>query len=124
MKPNPVVWFEIYVSDMERAKRFYETVFQTKLEPLPAGPEIEMWAFPMKMAGEGAAGAICRMPGFEGGGGNVIIYFTSEDCSIEEKRVVAAGGKIQKSKMSIGDYGFISLAVDTEGNMIGIHSRA
>ena len=36
MKPNPIVWFEIYVQDMARARRFYETVFQCTLEPLAA----------------------------------------------------------------------------------------
>ncbi|MGB7816185.1 MAG: hypothetical protein WBL28_07525 [Methylotenera sp.] len=45
MKNNPVVWFEIYVQDMARAKAFYESVFQTKLEMMSEG-EIEMWAFP------------------------------------------------------------------------------
>ena len=46
MATNPVVWFEIYVQDMERAKKFYEAVFQTELEKLN-NPELEMWAFPM-----------------------------------------------------------------------------
>lgn len=41
---------------------------------------------------------------------------------MEEKRVVEFGGKIQRKKMSIGEYGFITLAFDTEGNMFGIHS--
>ena len=47
MKKNPVVWFEIYVSDMKRAKDFYENVFQTKLEKIGADhADLEMWAFP------------------------------------------------------------------------------
>jgi uncharacterized protein len=52
----------------------------------------------------------------------VLIYFTCEDCANEESRVVSAGGKIEKEKFSIGDYGFISLVYDTEGNMFGLHS--
>jgi uncharacterized protein len=48
MKTNPIVWFEIYVQDMDRAKRFYESVFEVKLEKLES-PEIDMWAFPMTM---------------------------------------------------------------------------
>ena len=55
MTPNPVRWFEIYVQDMPRALRFYESVFATKLEQLPAG-DLEMWAFPQKMGLPGAAG--------------------------------------------------------------------
>src|SRR5687767_6536401 len=50
MKNNPVGWFEIYVDDMNRAKTFYETVFETKLEKLPAG-DLEMWNFPMECSG-------------------------------------------------------------------------
>lgn len=123
MKANPVGWFEIYVQDMPRAKKFYETVFKTELQKLPSGPEIEMQAFPMDQTTTGAGGCLAKMEGFRNNGNGVIVYFTSEDCSVEEKRVAEAGGKIQKSKMAIGQYGFISLAVDTEGNMFGIHSR-
>jgi uncharacterized protein len=56
-------------------------------------------------------------------GGSTMIYFSCEDCATEEARVVAAGGKIERPKMSIGEYGFISLIWDTEGNMIGLHSQ-
>ena len=122
MKSNPVGWFEIYVKDMPRAKKFYEAVFQFELKPLPGSAEIEMWSFPMDMTSTGAAGALVKMDGFGGNGNSVIVYFTSADCSVEEKRVQGAGGKIQKPKMSIGEYGFISLAVDSEGNIFGLHS--
>jgi len=53
---------------------------------------------------------------------STIIYFACEDCANEGKRVAASGGQIHKDKFSIGEYGFISLVVDTEGNMIGLHS--
>ena len=45
-----------------------------------------------------------------------------EDCKVEAGRVTKSGGKIEKKKFSIGEYGYISLAYDTEGNMIGLHS--
>lgn len=122
MKTNPVRWFEIYVENMERARTFYETVFDFKLEKLDA-PELEMWAFPMVEEGEGAAGALAKMEGFNPGGNGALVYFASEDCAVEEKRVEKAGGKIQRPKSSIGKYGFITLAMDTEGNMFGIHSE-
>lgn len=122
MKSNPVVWFEVYVDDMSRAKKFYETVFKTELQQLPAGPEIEMWAFPMDMNAPGAAGSLAKMEGFGPKTGGTLVYFSSEDCSIEESRIESAGGKIQRPKTSIGEYGFMTLAVDSEGNMFGIHS--
>jgi uncharacterized protein len=122
MEYNPVGWFEIYVEDMERARKFYETVFAVKLEKLPT-PDLEMLAFPMAMDRMGAAGALVHMPGFPSGGNSVLVYFSCADCAVEAARVTTAGGKIEKDKTSIGEYGFIVLAVDTEGNMIGLHSR-
>jgi len=51
-----------------------------------------------------------------------VVYFACEDCAVEEARVQRAGGHVIRPKMSIGQYGAISLVVDTEGNMIGLHS--
>ena len=121
MAKNPVGWFEIYVDDMERAKKFYQDVLEVELQRLD-GPDVEMWSFPMVQSGTGSAGSLVRMDGFKAGGNSVLVYFMSDDCSVEEARVVPAGGKIQKTKFSIGQYGFITLAVDTEGNMFGVHS--
>lgn len=122
MKNNPVGWFEIYVQEMDRAKTFYEAVLQTKLERLPV-PDLEMWSFPGQPGGPGAGGSLVRMNGFPSGGNSTLVYFICEDCAVEEGRVAASGGRVQRPKMSIGQNGFISLAVDTEGNMFGLHSR-
>lgn len=127
MKSNPVGWFEIYVQDMERAKKFYETVFEGKLDALtspedPEGPALEMWSFPMDMETQGSGGALVKMEGYPSGGNSTLVYFSCEDCAVEESRVEAAGGRVERGKMSIGQYGFISLVYDTEGNMIGLHS--
>jgi len=120
---NPVGWFEIYVSDIKRAKLFYESVFKTKLEKLgPDDPNLEMWVFPGGPEAGGANGTICKMTGVEPGNNSVLVYFSCNDCSVEEKRVKENGGRIQKTKESIGEYGFISLVYDTEGNMFGLHS--
>lgn len=121
-RPNPVGWFEIYVEDLERAQAFYEAVFATKLDVLEAGPELQMLAFPMSADERGCAGALCHMPGAPTGANSTIVYFMSDDCAVESKRVTEQGGKIFKEKFSIGEHGFIALAFDTEGNMIGIHS--
>src|SRR5688572_12919825 len=111
MARNSVGWFEIYVDDMERARKFYETVLAVKLERLP-GPDVEMWSFPMDPEGPGSAGSLVYMPGFNAGGNSVLVYFSCEDCAVEESRVVEAGGRVEKSKFSIGEYGFISLVYD------------
>jgi uncharacterized protein len=117
---NIVGWFEIYVQDLNRAKKFYETVFKVQLTKLPSG--VEMWAFPMKSEAPGCPGALVHMPGVESKMGGTIVYFHTQDCAVEAERAAQNGGKIFKPKFSIGEYGFISLVYDCEGNMIGIHS--
>ena len=121
MKANPVGWFEIYVQDMNRARGFYEKTLGTRLERLEAGG-LEMYAFPMQQGGEGAAGALVRMPGVPSGGNSTLVYFMCDDCKVEEGRVKEAGGRVEKPKFSIGQYGFVTLAIDSEGNMFGLHS--
>ena len=118
---NPVVWFEIYVQDMERARTFYETMLGVTLSKL-AGTEMEMWSFPGGPEGGGASGSLVKMPGCPSGGNSVLVYFECEDCAEEGARIAGAGGKVHRDKMSIGPYGFVLLGVDTEGNVFGLHS--
>ena len=70
----------------------------------------------------GSSGALVKMEGVPSGGMGTIPYFRCDDVAVEQARVEKAGGKIHKPKFSIGQYGFISLIADTEGNMIGLHS--
>lgn len=123
MKIRKAAWFEIYVDDMDRATKFYETVLDTKLEELidPTG-QTTMMSFPGDMETYGAAGSLVKMEGMKAGGNSTIVYFHSEDCITEESRVFAAGGKVLNPKMSIGEYGHVSLCMDTEGNTFGLHS--
>lgn len=118
---NPIGWFEIYVHDMPRAKAFYEAVFGQPLSRLET-PDIDMWAFAMDQASYGASGALVKMPGVNPGGNSVLVYFHCTDCAVEAQKAVQAGGTLQRPKMSIGPYGHIALVLDTEGNMIGLHS--
>ncbi len=124
---NPVVWFEIYVDELNRAKKFYEQVLELELSELPSPDDMEddmkMLTFPMEMDQDGAGGALVKMKGFEPGGNSTIVYFRSEDCAVEEGKIKGAGGKVVKSKQSIGEYGFIVLGSDTEGNIFGVHSQ-
>lgn len=124
MKANPVGWFEIYVQDMGRAQKFYEAVLAGKLEKLgdPNDAGIQMMAFPMDMGTSGASGALVKVTGMPSGGNSTLVYFACEDCAQEGSRVASAGGRIQREKMAIGEYGHIVLAYDTEGNMFGLHS--
>jgi len=121
MAINPVIWFEIYVQDMQRAKAFYESVLQVELERLDSS-DFEMWGFPMEIDRTGAGGSLVKMDGVTSGGNSTVVYFSCADCAVEASRVAASGGQIHREKFSIGKYGFIALAIDTEGNMIGFHS--
>ena len=118
---NSVGWFEIYVEDMDRAKAFYEAVFGVQLSRLDS-PGMDMLAFPMQMENYGAPGALVKMPGFRSGGNSVLVYFSCADCATEAAKVLESGGKLHQEKTAIGEYGFMALAIDTEGNMIGLHS--
>jgi len=121
---NPVGWFEIYVDDMNRAKAFYEKILKITLEELSGVSEwdLTMYSFTGNMKNHGATGALVKMKDMKAGGNSTLVYFSCEDCAVEESRVEAAGGKVQQSKMAIGEHGFITLVVDTEGSMIGLHS--
>ena len=121
---NPVGWFEIYVKDMARARKFYEGVFDTTLQRIgpPEGDELEMWGWNGDQKSYGTPGALVKMREMPPGGFGTLVYFSCEDCAKQEARVPQFGGKVQRPKMSIGPYGFISLVLDTEGNMFGLHS--
>lgn len=123
MQGNPVVWFEIYVQDMPRARAFYEKVLGVKLSRLesPDG-SLEMWSFPMHENAAGAAGTLAKMDGVPSGGGGTMVYFRSDDCAIEAARITSNGGSLMKPKFSIAPHGFIALGVDPDGNVFGLHS--
>lgn len=122
---NPFTWVEIYVDDMSRAQKFYETLLQFKLNQLPVPDglsEMQMLSFPWAENEMGISGALVKMENMSPGAGGTLVYFACEDCSVEEARAEAAGGKVLQAKMSIGEYGFCSVLLDTEGNSIGLHS--
>jgi uncharacterized protein len=122
-KTNAIGWFDMYVEDMDRAADFYEAVFQQRLEPIgdPTG-ETVMRSFSANMNAYGAAGALVKAPHARPGPGGTMIYFSVDDCAVEEARVVAAGGAVARSKFSIGQFGWVALCIDTEENMFGLSS--
>lgn len=123
MNKNAVGWFEIYVNDIARARDFYESVFGVQLTRIGGDdPGFQMWAFPSTEGGAGSSGAIVYMAGVQAGGNSTLVYFHCDDCAVEAGRVAGAGGSIFKPKFAIGEYGFISLVTDPDGNMFGLHS--
>ncbi|MGB1204530.1 MAG: VOC family protein [Chitinophagales bacterium] len=118
---NVVQWFEIATNDLERAKVFYAAVFQREFTFIEM-PDTSMYMFSGEDEMSGSRGALVKSkdntPSIDG----TIVYFQCEDINNEISRIEAAGGKILFPKTSIGQFGFISQFIDTEGNRIGIHS--
>ncbi len=123
-QPNAVGWFEVYVTDLKRAKAFYQAVFQRQMEDLPmqAGSGLQMCAFTNNTNATGASGALVKSNYMGPGTGGTLVYFSCVDCAVEATRAQAFGGKIMQPKKGIGTYGFIAMVQDTEGNTIGLHS--
>ena len=123
---NVINWFEIYTSDFDRAKKFYTEVFKLELTDLPVSSDrhsqMKYATFPAGV--NGIAGALVKMDEVKPGAGGTLVYFDSAEINDELSRVEAAGGKILRPKLNIGDFGFIALVEDTEGNLIGLHSMA
>ncbi len=122
---NPFTWIEIYVDDMSRAQKFYETVLEIEMIPMQTPgdfSDLEMLSFPWDEGGSNISGALCKTNDMKPGKGGTLIYFTCEDCATEASRVENAGGQVLQPKMPIGEHGFCSICMDTEGNSFGLHS--
>ena len=121
---NAISWFEIPSTDLARAQKFYETVFNLTLIPMDM-PAIKMRMFPLEdMMGVG--GAIVDSGGFHKPSttdGPLIYLNGNPDLQNVLDKVEQAGGKIMVPKTEISpEYGFMAVFIDTEGNRIGLHS--
>ncbi len=118
---NPVNWFEIPVKDIERSRKFYQAVFDYKLEIQEMKP-FTMAFFPMVQKGSGAAGTLIRGESYVPSHNGTIVYFSVDDIEETLRRINANGGKTLMPKKSIGEYGFIAHFEDCEGNRLALHS--
>ena len=121
MDKNVVNWFEIPVEDLARAKEFYGKLLDVTLEDLNM-PNSEMAAFPMIQGGEFSTGALIKSEGYKPSQTGTTVYFGVEDVNQNLEKVERLGGSVIFPKTSIGDHGFISHIIDTEGNRIALHS--
>ncbi|HKJ45668.1 MAG TPA: VOC family protein [Balneolales bacterium] len=120
-KANPVNWFEIPVNDLDRARAFYEYVFEMKLD-LNEMDESKMAWFPM-MEATGTTGTLIKVKDFNPSHDGTLIYFSVDDIDETLKRITNKGGKILTPRTSIGEYGFTAIFEDSEGNKIALHSN-
>ncbi|MFC4654310.1 MULTISPECIES: VOC family protein [Rheinheimera] len=118
---NPVGWFEIPVTDLDRACAFYQQVFSIQLGRMQMG-EGDMATFPFDHQANGAAGALVKEPGYHPSITGALVYFACQDVSESLARVVNAGGQVALVKTGIGEHGFIGHFIDSEGNKVALHS--
>jgi uncharacterized protein len=117
---HTISWFEIPVSNIDRATRFYNELLAVKMAPEAYGPT-KMSVFPIE--GKGVHGALVQGDGYTPGSNGTLVYFNAgEDLSPALARVEKAGGKVVQPKMAIGEHGFMAIFTDTEGNRLALHS--
>lgn len=120
---NPVSYFEIPVTDLDRAQRFYEAVFEVKLDRETVDG-YEMALFPFAPGGAGASGALAKGDVYVPAKTGPILYFSVADIDATMARANAAGGKTLYPKKSIGPLGFVAEFEDSEGNRIALNQPA
>ena len=122
---HAISWFEIPATDIDRAQKFYEAVFQIQMIPMDFGTT-KMRAFPLDDPMEGIGGTLIDTGGFHkpsATDGPVIYLNGNPDVQIFLDRALAAGGQILVPKTKISDdYGYMGFIIDTEGNRIAFHS--
>lgn len=117
---NALNWFEIPVTDMQRAVTFYNTILGVQLKSVEPGPGFAMATFPSE---GGVGGALIQGEGYTPSTDGSIVYLNGDpDCGVILDRVVAAGGKLIQPKTPVGEFGFFGTFVDTEGNRVSVHS--
>jgi len=122
---NAISWFEIAVTDMDRAQKFYETIFGITMIPMDMA-DIKMCMFPVDDMMTQVGGALVDSGGFHKASatdGPLIYLNANPDLQLVLDKVEAAGGTVTMPKTEISpEYGFMGLFTDTEGNRIGLHS--
>lgn len=119
---NALNWFEIPVTDIERAARFYGQILDVEMSPFPAGQGYVMSMFPDD---GGVGGGLVSGEGYTPSASGAVVYLNcNPSLDAVLARVEAAGGQIQMPKTDIGENGFIAFILDTEGNRIGLHESA
>ena len=118
---NPVNWFEIPATDLDRAKQFYEHIFSVELVLNEMGP-LQMAWFPMAQNGSGATGTLIKAEAYTPSHEGSMVYFSVGDIDTILKKVEEKGGKIINPKFSIGEHGFVAHFQDSEGNRVALHS--
>lgn len=124
-----ISWFEVPVTDMDRAKKFYETVFNVEVSIQEFGGVLMGWFPPAEdITAPGISGSLVKSEGnyIPSATHGAVVYFNSQsgDISDELRRVEAAGGKILQDKTLISnEIGYMAQIIDSEGNRIALYNK-
>jgi len=119
---NAISWFEIAVTDIERASKFYGSVLNVEIQRMDM-ETMKYAMFPYDNDNNGVGGGLVEMEGFKPSAEGPTLYLNGgDDLSDPLSRVEAAGGKIIMPKTDIGENGFMAQFIDTEGNRMALHS--
>ena len=122
---NALNWFEIPVTDFERAKKFYESIFDYQMPENMMG-KVRMGFFLYDMPGGKVGGAICKSEIHKPSQEGCLIYLNCQpDLQVVLDKVENAGGNIIQQKTKISEeqeLGNIAFIIDTEGNKVALHS--
>jgi uncharacterized protein len=120
---NALNWFEIPAIDILRAKKFYESIFEIKMEEMEM-PGMKYAMFPFDPMKGKIAGGLAQSPmHIPGATGSIIYLNANPDLQKVLERIEKAGEKITMQKTSIGENGFMAFFTDTEGNTMALHSN-
>jgi predicted enzyme related to lactoylglutathione lyase len=119
MTSNPIVYVEIPVTDLQRASRFYEEVFQFSLESKMVDG-YSMALFPVAPGSSGASGALVKGDVYVPSKSGPIVYFGTENIDRTLERVRKAGGKILYPEKRLDGIGGVAEFEDSEGNRIAL----
>ena len=122
---HAISWFEIPSTDIDRAQKFYETIFNITMHPMD-NDKLKMRIFPVDDMMTGIGGAVVQSDGFHKPSlteGPLVYLNGNPDVQTILDRTETAGGKIMVPKTQISpEYGYMAVIADTEGNRIGLHS--
>lgn len=121
---NAISWFEIPSADINRAQKFYETIFGISMIPMDF-PQLQMRMFPIEDP-MNVGGAICQSGDFykpSADSGPLVYLNANPDVQIVLDKIEAAGGKIVVPKTEISpEHGHMAVFLDTEGNRVALHA--
>lgn len=122
---NSLNWFEIPATDISRATKFYEAIFDHKMNPMGEMMGMKMTGFPSEMGNGKANGALVQGPMHKPSMDGAVVYLNA-DPSIDKVigKIESAGGKMLMPKTQISpEIGYMAFFVDTEGNRMALHAQ-